>query len=449
MAKKIIIIGSGAAGMTSASSARKFDPDSEITVITEDEDIAYSPCAIPWVLEGKNSWDRIVMHDAAYYSEKKNITVLTRTKVESVYADAKEVAAGGKRYPYDSLVIATGGRVFVPPIPGVGLEGVFTVRTVRDGKDIEACMKGTDRVVIAGAGVIGLEMAVALRNSGKDVTVIEMMDQVIPRIADSDMAVPVQKHLEEMGVKIVLKAPVEAVLGDDIVTGVRAAGKDYPCGMVIFATGVRANLDIPKELGLDIGQLGAVAVSPTLQPYRRGRLVNDIFLAGDLIQCQSAAMPGPTMSQLGSSAVKEGDVAGRNAAGDRAVFGATASPWVSVIGDIQIAGTGLSQGLASWYGISVAEGKAEGFTRARYSPGGKRLVVKISADRCSHRIVGAQILAGEDATGRINWLTSAVLFGTTAEDFLAKAENAYCPPTSMVRDVVLAAAEDLVRNLSG
>ena len=129
MAKKIIIIGSGAAGMTSASSARKFDPDSEITVITEDEDIAYSPCAIPWVLEGKNSWDRIVMHDAAYYSEKKNITVLTRTKVESVYADAKEVAAGGKRYPYDSLVIATGGRVFVPPIPGVGLEGVFTGRT--------------------------------------------------------------------------------------------------------------------------------------------------------------------------------------------------------------------------------------------------------------------------------------------------------------------------------
>mgnify|MGYP000862951288 FL=1 len=449
MAKKIIIIGSGAAGMTSASSARKFDPTSEITVITEDEDIAYSPCAIPWVLEGKNSWDRIVMHDAAYYSEKKKIEVLTRTKVESVDAEAKNVTAGGKKYAYDSLVIATGGKVFVPPIQGVGLKGVFTVRTIRDGKDIEACMRGTDKVVIAGAGVIGLEMAVALRNSGKEVTVIEMMDQVIPRIADADMAAPVQHHLEEMGVKIVLKAPVEAVLGEDNVTGVRAAGKDYPCGMVIFATGVRANLDIPKELGFDIGQLGAVAVSPTLQPYRRGRLVKDIFLAGDLIQCQSAAMPGPTMSQLGSSAVKEGDIAGRNAAGDCAVFGATASPWVSVIGDMQIAGTGLSQGLASWYGISAAEGKAEGFTRARYSPGGKSLIVKISADRSSHRIIGAQILAGEDATGRINWLTSAVLFGTTAEDFLSTAENAYCPPTSMVRDVVLAAAEDLVRKLSG
>lgn len=201
--------------MTSASSARKFDPTSEVMVITEDEDIAYSPCAIPWVLEGKNSWDRIVMHDAAYYSEKKNIKVLTRTKVESVDAEAKHVMAGGKKYTYDSLVIATGGKVFVPPIPGVGIKGVFTVRTVRDGKNIETCMRGTEKVVIAGAGVIGLEMAAALRNSGKDVTVIEMMDQVIPRIADADMAAPVQKHLEDMGVKIVLEAPVEAVLGDD------------------------------------------------------------------------------------------------------------------------------------------------------------------------------------------------------------------------------------------
>ena len=111
MAKKIIIIGSGAAGMTAASSARKFDPASEITVITEDEDIAYSPCAIPWVLEGKNSWNSIVMHDTAYYAEKKNINVLIQTKVESVNAETKEVVAKGKKYAYDSLVIATGSVV--------------------------------------------------------------------------------------------------------------------------------------------------------------------------------------------------------------------------------------------------------------------------------------------------------------------------------------------------
>lgn len=389
------------------------------------------------------------MHKPDYYSKEKNINVIIRTKVESVDGDAKTVTAGGKTYSYDSLVIATGGHVFVPPINGKDLKGVYTVRTVRDGKNIEARMKEVDDVVIAGAGVIGLEMAVALRNVGKNVTVIEMMNQVIPRIADPDIAADVQKHLENMGIKIILNAPVEEVLGTEYVEGVKAEGKTYPCGMVIFATGVRANLDIPNQLNLDIGQLGAVVVSPTMQPYRKGRLVNDIYLAGDLVQCQSAAVPGPTMSQLGSSAVRQGSVAGRNAAGDCYMLGPTASPWISVIDELQVAGTGMSKGLASWYGISVVEGKAEGLTRARYSPGGKRLVVKMIAEKTSHKIIGAQIFSGEGANGRINWLTTAILSGTTAEEFLFMTENAYCPPTSMVKDVVVSAAEDLVRNLSG
>ncbi len=449
MAEKILIIGSGAAGMTAASSARKFDAGHDITVITEDEDIAYSPCAVPWVLEGKNSWDSIVMHDPDYYSKNRNIDVVIRTKVESVDSESKTVTAGGKTYPYDKLVIATGGRVFVPPINGRDLDGVFTVRTVRDGKNIEARMKDTEDVVIAGAGVIGLEMAVALKNAGKNVTIIEMMNQAIPRIADSDIAEEVLKYIESKGIKVILNAPVEEVLGEKTVEGVKASGKTYPCGMVIFATGVRANLDIPNELKLDIGQLGAVTVSPTMQPYRKGRLVEDVYLAGDLVQCQSAAVPGPTMSQLGSSAVRQGNIAGRNAAGDRAMLGPTASPWISVIDEIQVAGTGISKGLATWYGIETVEGKAEGLSRARYSPGGKRLVVKIIAEKSSHRIIGAQILSGEGANGRINWLTSAILSGMTAEGFLSMTENAYCPPTSMVKDVVVSAAEDLVRNLSG
>lgn len=448
MAERLLIIGSGAAGMTAASSARKFNASIDITIITEDEDIAYSPCAIPWVLEGKNSWDNIVMHDPDYYSKERNIEIIIRTKVDSVNHETKTATAGGKTYSYDKLVIATGGHVFVPPINGKDLDGVFTVRTVRDGKNIEARMNEVNDVVIAGAGVIGLEMAVALKNAGKNVTVIEMMNQVIPRIADSDIAQDVQKYLEGIGVKIVLNAPVEEVTGEKTVEGVIANGKTYPCGMVIFATGVRANLDIPNELSLDIGQLGGVVVSPTLQPYRRGRLVKDVYLAGDLVQCHSAAVPGPTMSQLGSTAVRQGSVAGRNAAGDNVMLGPAASPWVSVIDDLQVAGTGISKGLAEWYGIETIEGKAEGLTRARYSPGGKRLVIKIVAEKSSHRIIGAQILAGEGANGRINWLTNAIHAGMTAEGFLSVAENAYCPPTSMVKDVVVSAAENLVKNIS-
>ena len=448
MAKRIIVIGSGAAGMSAASAAREASPDADITVFTEDEDIAYSPCAIPWGIEGRSQWDEIVMHTPQFYSEKRNIRVLTKTKVESVDGEAKTVTAGGESYPYDSLVIATGGRVFVPPIAGTDLKNVFVVRTVRDGKDIQAALSDVDRVVIGGAGVIGLELAVSLREMGKDVTVIEMMDQVIPRIADKDMADEIQAHLEEKGIRFVMKAPIQAVNGDGRVESVTAAGQEYPCGLMIFATGVRANLDIAKSLGLDVGQLGALVASPTLNAYRRGRLVPDVFVAGDVMQCESAVMPGATMSQLGSTAVRQGRVAGHNAAvGDKMLFGPVASPWVSVIGDKQIAGTGLSLGLASWYGIDTVTGKAEGLTRARYYPGSMELKVKVIADRTTHRIVGAQIIAGEEATGRIDWLTSAIINGMTAEDFLVRSENAYCPPTSMVKDVVISAVEDLCRHL--
>ena len=448
MAKEIIVIGSGAAGMTAASTARSMDKNAIITVFTEDEDVAYSPCVIPWAIEGMVTWNDIIMHTPESYAKEKNIKVFTRTRVESVDDSTKTVSAGGKSYKYDSLIIATGGRVFVPPIKGVDLPGVFVVRTINDGKKIKAALGNTKNVVVAGAGVIGLEIALAMANIGKNVTVIEMMDQVIPRIADKDMADPMQKYLEEKGIKFIMKAPVQAVNGTDKVTGVTAADKEYPCEMVIFATGVRADTTIPTQLGLDIGQLGGILVSPSMQPYRKGRLVPDIYLAGDLIQCESAVMPGPTMSQLGSSAVKQGTVAGKNAAGGKALFGPVASPWVSVIGEKHIAGTGLSLGLASWYGIDVVAGKATGLTRARYYPGAKELTVKVLADATSRRMIGAQIIAGEDATGRIDWLTSAIIEGVTADDFVVRAENAYCPPTSMVKDVVISAVNDLCNNMN-
>lgn len=447
MAKNIIVIGSGAAGMTAASTAKKKDPSANVTVFTEDEHIAYSPCVIPWAIEGRAEWKDIIMHDPAFYEKERGIKVFTKTSVTAVDGNAKTLTAGGQTYNYDSLVIATGGTVFIPPIAGTDLKNVFVVRTINDGKAIQAALKNVKTVAIGGAGVIGLEMALALKNAGKEVVVIEMMDQVIPRIADKDMAEPIQKYLEGLGIKFIMKAPIQAVNGKEKVESVTAAGNEYPCQMVIFATGVRANLTIPKMLELDIGQLGAVAVAPTMQPYKRGRLVNDVYLAGDVVQCQSAVMAGPTMSQLGSTAVRQGIVAGANAAGANMTTGPVASPWVSVIGEKHIAGTGLSLGLASWYGVKTVEGKATGLTRARYYPGGKELTVKVIADASSHRIIGAQIIAGEDATGRIDWLTSAIIDGITAEDFAVRSENAYCPPTSMVRDVVLMAVDDLCNKL--
>jgi NADH oxidase (H2O2-forming) len=447
MSKRIIVIGSGAAGLTAASTARRVDPEASITVVTEDEHIAYSPCVIPWVLEGVGGWDSIVMHSPAFYKDERGIDVMIQTKVTGVDDERKVLVTEGGELPYDSLVIATGGTVFVPPIPGKDLPGVFSVRTINDGKRIQEWMGEVDSVSIVGAGVIGLEMALAMRHMGKKVSVIEMFPQVVPRILDADLAEMVQSYLEGQGVEFVMGAPIASVDGDGKVEAVTVGGRRIDCGMVIMATGVRANLEVPRMLELDIGELGAVRASPSMQPYRKGRLVRNVYMAGDVVMCESGVVPGPTMSQLGSSAVRQGIVAGTNAAGGSAMHPGVVSPWVSVIGDMQVAGTGLSKGLAEYYGIDVVEGVAQGYTRARYYPGGKKLVVKVLVERSSHRMVGAQIVSGEEATGRINWLTAAIVTGTTVEDFATYFENAYCPPTSMVRDVALNAADRAAEKL--
>lgn len=440
---KIVVIGSGAAGMTAASEARRTDPNADIRVFTEDGHIAYSPCAIPWVIEGKMDWKDIVMHDPSYYSGKRGIQVMTRTKVTAVDWSKKKVTANGESYDYDSLVVATGGTVFIPPINGKDLPGTFIVRTIDDAVAIRDALPKSKKIAVIGAGVIGLEIAVAMRNAGKDVMVVEMFDQPIPRICDRDMALRVQKHLEGLNIRFLFGTPIESVNGSDRVKGITAGGKEYDCDVVIFATGVRANLDIPRMLELDIGALNGVVVAPSMNPYRKGRIVNDVFVAGDVIQCQSSATDGPTMSQLGSSAVKQGIIAGKNAAGGKASLGPTTSPWISMVGNIQIGGAGLSEGLASWYGMKTMNSTAEGWSNARYYPGGKEMTVKLIADTATRRIVGAQLMSEGDINGHVNWLSSVISQKTTVDSFLADGENAYCPPTSMVRDVVFDAAEEL------
>lgn len=449
MAKRIIVIGSGAAGMTAASTARSMDREAEITVITEEEHISYSPCAIPFVLEGRiKDFPSIVMHDPEFYRRERDITVRTLAKVVGADADKRTVTlADGETLTFDSLVIATGGTVFVPPVSGADLPGVYRVRYIQDGMDIQKALPSASSVVVAGAGVIGLEMAVALRLAGKEVSVVEMFPQVIPRICDQDMAREVQAYCEGLGIRFHMGAPLGSICGQGRVEKVMAGKEEIACDMVVMATGVRANLEIPNILGLEIGPLGAVRTSPTLQPYRKGRLMSAIYLAGDVVMCQNAAVPGPTMSQLGSTAVRQGRVAGMNAAGGHGLFPAVLSAWISQIGEIQVGGTGLSKGLADYYGLDVVEAKAEGLTRARYYPGGKRLTVKLIAERESHRLVGAQIVGGEEVTGRVNWLTAAIVKDTTVEEFVTSFENAYCPPTTMVKDVVNVAAEYLLKRL--
>jgi NADH oxidase (H2O2-forming) len=448
MSRKVIVIGSGAAGLRAASTVREHG-DESITVFTEEEHIAYSPCAIPYVLEGKiKDFGSIVMHTPEFYAKERGIDVRTKTKVAAVDIDKKEATlAGGSKQQYDALIVATGGTVFMPPVPGLDLKGVYPVRWISDGMAVQQAMKGAERAVVAGAGVIGLEVAHALRAAGLEVTVVEMFKQTIPRICDADMAALVQAKMEAEGVRFMMGAPIAGIKGEGRVRAVAVGNVDVPADIVIMATGVRANLELPTQMGLDISPLGAVRVSATLQPYKKGRLVNDVYLAGDLITCESAVAGGPTMSQLGSAAVRQGRVAGINAAGGYATYPPIIGPWVSVVGGLEVGGCGLSKSLAEYYGLKTVEATAEGWSRARYYPGGGKLTVKLMADAETRRLLGAQAVGAEGVTGRVNWISAALLASATVEEFVTDYENAYCPPTSMVKDVVNLAAEALAAKL--
>ena len=199
---KVVIIGSGAGGLTVASNIRKYSDKAEITVITREKQVAYSQCAIPYVIGGEiESFDEIVMHTPEYYG-KQGINIITDSEVFEVVASEKFVKyrsnntqttnkTEGILY-YDYLVIATGGSPFIPPVEGTDLKGVFKVRTIEDGAKIKKWAEHSRKAVVVGAGAIGLELGYGLKQLGIDVSVTEMVPQILPRSLDPDMALKVQ-----------------------------------------------------------------------------------------------------------------------------------------------------------------------------------------------------------------------------------------------------------------
>ncbi|RAP48232.1 MAG: pyridine nucleotide-disulfide oxidoreductase, partial [Methanosphaera sp. rholeuAM74] len=197
----IVIIGGGASGLTTASNIRKYDEDSQIMVFTTQKHVAYSPCAIPYVIGGHiEKFEDIIMHRPEEYM-LKNIRIYTQSTVTKINKDQKEITYedrnGNKQnLKYDKLVIATGGKPLIPPIPGKDLDGVFKVRTVEDGLKIQKYAEKSKNVVLVGGGAIGLELGSELANKGLNVTIAEMMPQLFPRSFDQEMSDKFQEHLQ-------------------------------------------------------------------------------------------------------------------------------------------------------------------------------------------------------------------------------------------------------------
>ena len=444
---KIVIIGLGVGGFIAAKTAKKVNPDAQITIIDEKEYDMFSPCGLPFVIEGVIGEFAELIHTLP--TEKMDMVKLLKHRASSIDSENKVVIAVDietneeKSIPYDSVIIATGAGPFVPPIPSAHEymdKGVFVVSNPENSKAIVEYSKNVSHAVVVGAGAIGLETAAAIAAHDIDVTIVEMLPNSFPRAIDADIAKILEKSLKKSGIKLMMGASLEKVSGNDNVTSITVSGEDIPADMVIMAAGVRPNLELAKDAGCSLGNW-AIRTNAKMETSIPG-----IYAIGDCVETVSPINHMPWMSQLATTAYRQGITAGTNAAGGYDSFNGSLTTFVSVVGDIEVAATGFNQFFAKIAGYDVVVGKASGLTKPDWYPGAKDITVKILVDARTGRVIGGQAIGEEGAASRVNLISVAIKAGMDIHD-LYGVELAYCPAVSETYDVLSKACEFAIRKL--
>ncbi|MEM1563356.1 MAG: FAD-dependent oxidoreductase [Candidatus Bathyarchaeia archaeon] len=447
MPRRIVVIGAHAAGVDAASAARKTDRTAEITLITDEKYAGYSRCGLPFVIGGHiPSFSNLIVFPPSYFQMMK-LNLKTETKVTKIDTGKKTVltvdkAGNTEEIPYDSLIIAAGASAFTPPIKGREKQGIIPLRTIEDGQRIDQAIKeGAKTAVVMGAGLIGLETAVALQERGLKVTVVEMLPQVLPAMLDADIAKMVQEMLEQKGIRILTNKPVEEFLGTDKVTGIVAGGEQINADLFVSAFGVRANTQLAVDAGIALGETRAIKTNARMETS-----VKDVYAVGDCAESTHIVTQRPALQQLGTVAVRQGKVAGINAAGGYALFTGVLGSAVTQLYDTQVGVTGLTEAAAQRARIETVTGTISSKTKADYYPGALPIKVKLVVEKESQRIIGAQIIGGEEVTQRINAVSLAIQKQMTVRE-LAKADTAYAPPLCETWEPLVLAAEMVLMKL--
>lgn len=439
----VIIIGLGSAGFAAILAVRRTDPDALITVIEKRSYQMFSPCGMPYAIEG------IIKLDKLRFSlpEDKRTTKLLAHNAEAMDPVEKIVRVKNLKtgnllsIPYDSLIIASGAEPFIPPIKGAVENlgnGVYLLHDIESVQKIEDHARNAKKAVIVGAGTIGLEIAVALRTRGLEVMVVEMLSFAMSRALDRDMAKMVEQSLEGSGIKLIFDKSVESINGSPV-RSVSVSGETIETDLVILAAGVRATLGIAKNAGIMTGKWG-IKTNTGMETNIKG-----IYAAGDCIETVSLIDHRPVMMQLSSAAYRQGMVAGTNAAGGYDSYEGALGTFVTVLRDLEVAATGFNEFFAYAAGYKIVSGKAHGKNKPEYYPGSKDITVKIIADARTGRVLGGQAI-GEDAGTIINVISLAIRCGVDIYS-LSRTEMAYCPMVAENYNILNKAADFAVRKL--
>jgi NADPH-dependent 2,4-dienoyl-CoA reductase/sulfur reductase-like enzyme len=443
---RLVIVGGSDAGISAALRARELDHAADVQLLLADGWPNYSICGLPYLLSGEVRHTDDLAHRTRAQIEDAGITIYTEHRVEDVDLDRRIAIAqtpAGATHPveYDRLVLATGARPQLPPISGLDLDGVHQLHTVDDALALASTLAAphTRRAVIVGAGYIGLEMAEALRHRNLEVTLVERLPEVMPTV-DREIGAHVRRTLQRNGVCVLTDNGVSAIEGASSGLAVHTASTTLEADLVLVVSGVRPDNELGTQLGIPTGARGALVID---EQMRTG--VPRVWAAGDCVHTHHRLLDQPTYLPLGTTAHKQGRVAGENAiGGDRRFAGVLGTQVVKVF-DQAIASTGLRNVTAPEDLYAARTEQIATSDHKSYYPGAVDLTIRVCADERTGRLLGAQIAGGlsGQVAKRIDVFATAIHDGMTVEA-LSDLDLSYTPPFGAPWDAIQEAAQNWV-----
>lgn len=437
--ERLLVIGGVAAGMSAASRARRRNPELDIVVLERGQHVSYGACGLPFYLSGEvQDWRELVVYTADFFREKRNIDVRLGHEAIDVEPSRKIVhARAGSQsveVPYDKLVVATGGAP-AEKITGVELDGVFTCNdlagAIRLRQFLEA--KQRKRAVVIGSGYIGLECAEALTRRGIGVTILGRAQHLLEGF-EPVIAQAVESTLTAHGLRIQHNCAATSITATaEGSLHVHHSGGSETAEVALLATGIVPHAKLAESAGLQLGATGAIWVDERMQSS-----VNSVYAAGDCVETQHLVSGKPVYFPLGTTANKQGRVAGENAGGGNARFEGIVGTLATKIFALEVARTGLNLAEARAAGFQADSVTIHSLSHAKYL-GGRPLIATLIWDRASERLLGFQA-ASEDGAAKLIDTAAVALHARMRVPDVLHLDLAYAPPVAAVWEALLIAA---------
>jgi NADPH-dependent 2,4-dienoyl-CoA reductase/sulfur reductase-like enzyme/rhodanese-related sulfurtransferase len=451
--EKLIVIGAVAAGTKAASKAKRENPNVDVKIFTKEEHISYAGCGLPYYIGGViKEKNELVVRTPEVFKREQDIDIFIKHEVTKIDINSKKVYTTNLdtqeqlEYEYDKLVMATGASPIKPPLDNISLKNIFTLRSVTDAFEIRDLVDAgkVKKAVVVGGGFIGLEVAENLKHRGVDVTLIELAPHVLPPF-DEEIALLAQTHMVDKGVNIITSEKVLGFEGTDVVSKVKSTAGDFDADIVVLSIGVRPNVKIAVDAGIELGMTGAIKVDKYMQTN-----IKDIFAVGDCAENMNIVTNQPAWYPMGSTSNKTGRIAGHNVVNSKTmeslegVLGTT----VVKLFDMNAAKTGLSERDARKSGMNIETILVPATDKAHYYPGNKAIITKFIVEKSTRKILGAQIIGNGIVDKPVDIIATAMTLNAKLED-LTKLDLAYAPPFSMAMGSTIMAANVMLNKLNG